>query len=207
MQERPFYRKSTSLSHIFAYANTSRSAIIDSLQRTFTSSDIATVFIFCREEKAREQSSIEILRNILAQLVYRKRSLSYETSSLYYSESLSKGRASSKAYQNSIRAEINRFSKVFLVIDGLDVLSDKERVLGRLQKLPEQAQLLVTLREVTRVGNASYVSVLGTGEDVSMYAMSRIQQDPSLRALFNDETMSQLYEEVICTVTEKCHGL
>ncbi|GKZ83595.1 hypothetical protein AnigIFM56816_008690 [Aspergillus niger] len=183
------------------------SAIIDSLQRTFTSSDIATVFIFCREEKAREQSSIEILRNILAQLVYRKRSLSYETSSLYYSESLSKGRASSKAYQNAIRAEINRFSKVFLVIDGLDVLSDKERVLGRLQKLPEQAQLLVTLREVTRVGNASYVSVLGTGEDVSMYAISRIQQDPSLRALFNDESMSQLYEEVICTVTEKCHGL
>ncbi|PYI32322.1 hypothetical protein BP00DRAFT_160003 [Aspergillus indologenus CBS 114.80] len=144
------------------------STIIDSLQKTFTSTDVATVFIYCQEEKAKEQTSLEILRNILAQLVYRKRNLSYATSSLYHSESLAHGRASPKAYQNAIRAEVNRFSKVFFVIDGLDMVSDKERVLSRLQKLPDHAQLLVTVREVTQVGNASYISVLGASQDLQI---------------------------------------
>ncbi|KAF9893577.1 hypothetical protein FE257_010889 [Aspergillus nanangensis] len=183
------------------------SAIIDSLQRTFTSPDVATIFIYCQDEKENEQSSIDILRNILAQLVYRKRSLSYTTSSLYYSESLKKGRASPKAYQNAIRAEINRFSKVFIIVDGLEMFSDKERILTRLQKLPEQAQLLVTLREATQVGNASYVSVITAPEDLHMYIFSRIQNDSSLRCLFGNNSDPQLQQRVTRTVMEKSFGV
>ncbi|PYI05719.1 NACHT and ankyrin domain protein [Aspergillus sclerotiicarbonarius CBS 121057] len=183
------------------------SAIIDSLQRTFTSPDVATVFVVVQPEHAKDHNSTEILRSILAQLVYRKRSLSYATSSLYYSESLTKGRASPKEYHNAIRAEVNRFSKVLFIIDGLDVLSDKERILSRLQKLPEHAQLLVTLREVTQVGNASYVSVLGSSDDIQTYATSRIENDPGLRALFREAADPRLYEEAIYTIVEKCHGV
>lgn len=181
------------------------SAVIDSLQRTFTTPDVATIFIFCHDEK--EQTSIDILRNILAQLVYRKRSLSYATSSLYYSESLEKGRASPKAYQNAIRAEINRFSKVFLIVDGLDIFSDKERILTRLHKLPEHAQLLVTLREATQVGNASYVSVVTAPEDLHLYILSRIQSNSGLRQLFKKEDGPQLKQEVVRTVMEKSFGV
>lgn len=166
---------------------------------------MATIFIFCQDDK--ELSSIDILRNILAQLVYRKRSLSYATSSLYYSESLQKGRASPKAYQNAIRAEINRFSKVFLVVDGLDMFSDKERILTRLQKLPEQTQLLVTLREATQVGNASYVSVVTAPEDLHAYIMSRIQSDDGLRTLFDQEAEAHLKQQVVRTVMEKSFGV
>ncbi|KAF5860920.1 hypothetical protein ETB97_000899 [Aspergillus alliaceus] len=183
------------------------SVIIDSLQRTFTTSDVATIFVFCQDGKEKEQTSMDILRNILAQLVYRKRSLSYATSSLYHTESLTKGRASPKAYQNAIRAEVNRFSKVFFIVDGLDLLSDKERILGRLQKLPEHAQLLVTLREVTRVGNGSCLSVLASSGDIYQYILSRIQLDSSLAGLFKDEFGLQLQEQVIRTVVEKCHGV
>ncbi|GKZ69196.1 hypothetical protein AnigIFM50267_004383 [Aspergillus niger] len=183
------------------------SAIIDSLQRTFTAPDVATVFVIIQQEHAKDHNSTDILRSILAQLVYRKRSLSYATSSLYHSESLTKGRASPKEYHNAIRAEVNRFSKVMFVIDGLELLSDKERILSRLQKLPEHAQLLVTLREVTQVGDASYVSILGSSEDLQRYAISRIENDAGLRGLFGEEPDSRLYEEVVYTVVEKCHGV
>jgi hypothetical protein len=184
-----------------------RSIIIDSLQRTFTTPDVATIFIFCEDEKEKEQTSIDLLRNILAQLVYRKRSLSYATSSLYYSESLSKGRASPKAYQNAIRAEINRFPKVFIIVDGLDMLSDKERILNRLQNLPGHAQLLVTLREVSQVGNASYVSVLASPDDIHRYTQSRIQLDHGLSEFFKDGLGPQLQQEVVRTVMEKSNGM
>ena len=33
-----------------------RSAIIDSLQRTFTSADVATVFVFCQGETGKDKS-------------------------------------------------------------------------------------------------------------------------------------------------------
>ncbi|PKY02487.1 hypothetical protein P168DRAFT_184924 [Aspergillus campestris IBT 28561] len=150
---------------------------------------------------------MDILKDILAQLVYRKRSLSYATSSLYSAEALMKGRASPKAYQNAIRAEVNRFSKVFLVIDGLDMFSDKERILTRLQKLPEHAQLLVTLREVAQVGNASYVSVVASPEDLQMYAISRTQADPGLESLFKSEPDHQLHQEVVRAVMETSRGV
>ncbi|KAF7175891.1 hypothetical protein CNMCM7691_000423 [Aspergillus felis] len=181
------------------------SVIIDSLQRTFTSPDVATVFIFCQDEKEKEQTSLDLLQNILAQLVYRKRSLSYATSSLYYSESLMKGRASPKAYQNAIRAEVNRFSKVFFIVDGLDGFSDKERILTRLQKLPDQAQLLVTLREINQIDSDSgYMRVVPSPEDLQLYTLSRIQNDAGLKSLCNDEPAGvEMRQEVVRSVMEK----
>jgi hypothetical protein len=118
------------------------------------------------------------------------------------------GKASPKVYQNAIRAEVDRFSKVFFIIDGLDMLSDKERFLARLQKLPDQVQLHVTLREVTQLGGASYVRVLAPPEDIHKYAVSRIQNDQHLTDLLLDgNSDSELYQSVISMVAEKCHGV
>jgi hypothetical protein len=118
------------------------------------------------------------------------------------------GKASPKVYQNAIRAEVDRFSKVFFIIDGLDMLSDKERFLARLQKLPDQVQLLVTLREVTQLGDASYVRVLAPPDDIHQYAVSRIQNDQHLTNLLLDgNSDSELYQSVVSMVAEKCHGV
>lgn len=186
-----------------------RSVIIDSLQRTFISPDVATVFIFCQDEKDKEQTSVDLLRNILAQLVYRRRSLSYATSSLYYSESLTEGRATAKAYQNAIRAEVNRFSKVFLVVDGLDMLYDKDRFLSRLEKLPGNAQLLFTLRDAPLAGNSSYVDVRASSEDLQQYTLSHLKLDSNLRGLLqeNGSWKYGLLCEVVRLLAEKSNGV
>lgn len=184
--------------------------IIDSLQRAFASPDIATVFVFCHDENRKEQTSIDLFRNILAQLVYRKRNLSHATSSLYYFETLHKGRASSKAYQNAIRAEVNRYFKVFLVVDGLDMLSVRERILGRLQKLPGHAQLLVTLREITRMdSSSSYVNVRASGNDIRSYCLSSIESDLSFTHLVeeNGSLGYGLQNEIVHSVVERSHGV
>jgi hypothetical protein len=189
----------------------SSSTIIDYLQKTFTSPDVATVFVFCQEDGGKERTSIDLLRTILAQLVYRKRSLSYATSTLYHSESLRSGSASPKAYQNAIRAEVNRFSKVLFVIDGLDMFSDKERILGRLQKLPQQAQLLVTLREMGAakpLENTGYVSVLAPPEDIGIHALTRARTNSSIRKLLGDDSPDlKLEDKIIHAVVDKSHGM
>ncbi len=184
-----------------------RASIIDSLQRTFTSPDVVTVFIFCQDETQKEQTALDLLQNILAQLVYRRRSLSHASSSLYQSESKLQGKASPKVYQNAIRAEVDRFSKVFFIIDGLDMLSDKDRFLTRLQKLPDQVQLLVTLREATEVGDVSYVTVLAPPKDLKAYVISRIEGDPSLTRLLKRKSNPGLLENAINMVAERSHGV
>jgi hypothetical protein len=191
--------------------NSISSVIIDFLQRTFTSPDVATIFVFCQEENGKERTSLDLLKDILAQLVYRKRSLSYVTSSLYQSESLIEGSASPKAYQNAIRAEINRFSKVLFIIDGLDMLSDKDRLLGRLQKLPEQAQLLITLREMSDSkpsNNLGYVSIIAPPEDIGLYTLERTRTDHGLRFVLGENSPDLVLEDnILHSVIQKSHGM
>lgn len=186
---------------------TFRSAVVDSLQRTFTSPDVATIFVFCQNEN-RDQTSIDLLRSILAQLVYRKRSVSYATSSLYQSESIIQGAASAKAYQNAIRAETNRFSKVFFVIDGLDMFYDKERFLSRLQNLPAHAQMLVTLREASHTDSTSCLNVFTPSEDIQLYTLSRILVDPAFKCLLEESSEDvSLGENIVRSVVKKSHGM
>jgi hypothetical protein len=117
------------------------------------------------------------------------------------------GKASPKVYQNAIRAEIDRFSKVFFIIDGLDMLSDKERFLARLQKLPDQVQLLVTLREVIQEEDIPQLTILAPPSDLHLYAISRIESDASLSALLKRRSNLQMYQDVVNMVAEKSHGV
>ncbi|KAJ9486986.1 hypothetical protein VN97_g6342 [Penicillium thymicola] len=190
---------------ILAMQPESRSTIIDSLQNTFTSADVAIVFIFGHDETD-DASSVGFLDKILAQLVYRKRTPSHATASLYKSKSFAEGKVSAKAYQDAIRAEVNRFSRVMFVIDGIDMHVEKERIMNRLQKLPDHAQLLVTTREVNHTSKDGHISVLAPHGDLETYACTRIEQDGRLSALVN-QYPPELKFGIIRQVALKSHGL
>ncbi|CAG8222257.1 unnamed protein product [Penicillium nalgiovense] len=182
------------------------STIIDSLRNTFTSADVAIVFIFGHDEADEDPSSVGFLDKILAQLVYRKRAPCHATAALYKSKSFAEGKVSAKAYQDAIRAEVNRFSRVMFVIDGIDMHVEKERILNRLQKLPDHAQLLVTTREAKYTSKDGHISVLATHGDLESYACSRIEQDEELSALVK-QYAPELKFAIIRQVALKSHGL
>jgi predicted transcriptional regulator len=166
---------------------------------------VAVVFIFGQDEME-EGSTLGFLDKILAQLVHRKRTPSQATVSLYKSESFQNGRASAKAFQDAIRAEVNRFSRVFFVIDGIETPSEKERILNRLQKLPDHAQLLVMMREAKYDSKDEHLSVLAARDDLEAYITNRINEDVGLRSLLK-EYPSELKTAVVQQVSKKCHGL
>jgi hypothetical protein len=143
---------------------------------------------------------------MLAQLVYRKRTPSHATASLYKSKAFEEGRASAKSFQDAIRAEVNRFSRVFFVVDGIDLQSEKDRILNRLQKLPEHAQLLVTMREERTSLKEDHLSVLAIREDLELYVSSRLEQDESLGALLK-QYPAELRAAIVQQVAQKAHGL
>lgn len=155
-----------------------------------------------------DQITVSIFANILAQLVDRKRSASYKTSALYKSESFSNGKASVKAYQNAVRAEVDRFSKVFLIVDGLDMAADRDRVLNRLQRLPEHVQLLFALRDSKHANKANCIPIHAPHADLEEYIESRITNDAVLANILAQYPRGYgLREAFIQQVTGRCHGL
>lgn len=176
------------------------------MQNTFTSADVATVFIFGHDEADEPTSSVGFLDKILAQLVHRKQRPSRATASLYKSKLFAKGNISAKAYQDAIRAEVNKFSRVFFIIDGIDMHVEKERILNRLQKLPDHAQLLVTTREAKYASKEEHISVLASSGDLEAYVCSRIERNEEMVALLNTYS-PELKAAVVRQVTLKSHGL
>lgn len=184
----------------------SSSAIIDNLQRTFTSPDVAIVFIFGHDEAEEEPTSTNFLEKILAQLVYRKRMPSHATAALYNSESFEQGRASAKAFQDAIRAEVNCFSRAIFIVDGVDTQADKDRLLNRLQKLPDHAQLLVTMREDRYASKDDHLAVPAGKSDLELYVGSRIEQDDGLTSLLKQYPL-ELRKAIVQQVAQKSNGL
>ncbi|QGA20373.1 hypothetical protein EYB26_008075 [Talaromyces marneffei] len=184
------------------------STVIDSLQRTFTSPDVAIIFLFCHREKNNEHGCPALLQSVLAQLIYRRRAMSQSTESLYDFEAMSETRASSKTYQNAIRAEVNHFSKVLLIIDGLDTISDRDRFLNRMQKLPEHAQLFITLRDRPEKDNINYINFTNPEKDIREYVTTRLHKDVKLSHLeLKDGRDPELQNDIIRYVVERSHGI
>lgn len=92
------------------------------------------------------------------------------------------------------------------------MFSDKERIIGRLQKLPGHAQLLVTLRDAAQVdnGDSPTVHVRASDEDLQSYTFSNLESNPILLRLFQEENGSLNYGlqcEVVYSVVQKSHGV
>lgn len=117
-------------------------------------------------------------------------------------------KASSKTYQNAIRAEINHFSRVFLVIDGLDTMSDRDRFLNRMQKLPEHAQLFITLRKSRDADVINQINISTPEKDIKDYIINRLRKDNKLSRLgFEDESDTEMHDDIVRYVAEKSHGM
>lgn len=84
--------------------------------------------------------------------------------------------------------------------------SEKERILNRLQKLPEHAQLLVTMREARYASKDEHLSVLAIREDLETYIDCRVQQDEGLTSLLK-QYPPELKGAMVQQVIQKSHGL
>lgn len=94
------------------------------------------------------------------------------------------------------------------MIDGLDTISDRDRFLNRMQKLPEHAQLLITLRESSDTDKINYINVSSPKKDIRDYVVSRLDKDAKLSCLnLHEKDDKGAQDDVVRYVVEKSHGL
>lgn len=136
-----------------------RSIVIDHLLKTFKNdNDVGIAFIYCTYEDKDKvlQTPINLIASLWMQLL-SSTPLSKEAIVLHKTRAESRSRPSLGEISQIFHTEIARYSKVFIVVDALDELSEdmgiRESLLAELRSLPATVRLMVTSRDIHNISD------------------------------------------------------
>ncbi|KAJ7572901.1 hypothetical protein C8J56DRAFT_805942, partial [Mycena floridula] len=189
------------------------SVIINHLERSVMTPDIAVVYIYCDYNHAGQHTSTQLLGSIVKQLVERRPFIPLNLLSLLKSCSAQKTPPSSPELMNILHAEVHSYSHVYLVVDALDECSEEARDLFTsrtpwqgLRALSETVHLLITSRDIPWIAQAfrdePRIQIQAHMDDLRTYIKGRTKR---LKALAKDD--QSLEAEIIEQVTAKAGGM
>ncbi|KIM87085.1 hypothetical protein PILCRDRAFT_64497, partial [Piloderma croceum F 1598] len=163
---------------------------IDHLQRALPDESIAIAFVYCNHKEQATQNLRELIAGLLKQFIQRHPVISASVNSLYDKHHRMSTRPNLDELKEVLRMEVDRYSKVFIIIDALDELVERGR--GRLIKEVQSlanVRLLITSRplaviEQILLGEKS-IDIRAHEEDVRKYVKHRIDiLDKSRASIF-----------------------
>jgi len=180
-----------------------RSIVVDHLKNA-RNSDIGVAFAFFDFTQRSSQTPAAIFGSFLNQLAENKMSIRKELENLYRKNIMRESRHLLPQIFEELKSAIDNYSKVFLILDGLDELSEENqnKVVTELQKLlnrqaDAKVKLMVTSRpHLKTIKNnfcdACELKIEASDQDVRIYLASRIPDavpfsQPELRAKIIDE--------------------
>lgn len=176
-----------------------RSLVIDSLQKAAGGRDVGVAYIYCSYKERQRQSSSNLTASLLQQLLMQKNDMPNDIIALYERHSKIKTRPLLNEYLLFLRATINSFSRVFIIIDGLDECSEadstRSNFLAGIDEIQPQTCIFVTSRYLPSIASelhgAARLQIEANDEDIRKYLIQRLQKweflkfhlakDPSLR--------------------------
>lgn len=178
-----------------------RSVVVDYLDWSFKLEDVGLAYVYCNYKEQEGQTATNLISSIVQQLVQSHADVPEEIISLYQHHSRRQTRPMLGEWSKLLQSEVNRFSKVFIVVDALDECpNDGTRdsfltVIKTVQKVQPSVRLSVTSRPSPTIEaefeTASRLEIRATDADVQSYLEQRIasssqmarhvKKDPSLQ--------------------------
>ena len=194
------------------FVGTYSSIVIDHIQQTIFQDDVRLVYIYCGYKEP-NQSVINLIGSLLKQLVQCHDELSDDLVKLYEKHKSSQSRLSMDQYLGLLRTEIDSYSKVFVVVDALDELSEQSDTRGRfiteILRLPSSVGVLATSRHVATIKDAfqgiTSLEISASDDDVRNYVGKRIEATPQLASLLQDR--QALRDAVSDAIVDKAKGM
>lgn len=170
-----------------------RSIVIDSLLKTSESGDTACIFVYFNHQDETRQVLKNLVPSLVAQLVLRRNECSDEVQKAYDTWEKRKMQPDTEEYIKILNAELNAYTRVYLVIDAMDECPDnprtntREEFLRVVLQLPSNVHILFT----SRPGEGVYEEVQANGEikitadekDLKSYIENRINGRGDMNAL------------------------
>ena len=124
--------------------------VIDHLCNTTRSLNVGTVYLYCNHKIQLEQTSVNLVAGLLKQLLQQQGVVFNGLKSLYYGHLNNGTRSTLDEVFNMLQSEMNRYIRVFVVVDALDECPVRNRVrqdlLSKLNALqaPHSINLMTT---------------------------------------------------------------
>nr|GAT51675.1 predicted protein [Mycena chlorophos] len=157
-----------------------------------------------------QEAKLQTLPNLIGAL-WRQLSLNKSIDSgkaLYNSHKEKQTMATSQEIQKLLKARVQEFSRVYIIIDALDEYSQsQEKLLESLGQLGN-ANILVTCRpHVQRPAREHVLSleIVATEEDIKTYISAQIQESPNLKALEEQGFVTEM--EIVSKVNNNAQGM
>ncbi|KAJ7125981.1 hypothetical protein C8R44DRAFT_618022 [Mycena epipterygia] len=189
------------------------SRVVDHLQKSFLRPGVGVICIFFDYNQSSLQTAAGIMGSILRQIIIDSPSIPESVKSLH--TLFSSGQACPSGLSDlvsALKAQLQLYSRVYLVIDALDECSeDQDDFITELRSLMDTSsiQVLITSRDISTIGhqfhNDSRINVLAHHEDVCAYITQRIQKEKRLKSLLNGDI--SLEQDIVTKVTEKAAGM
>jgi hypothetical protein len=167
-------------------------------------------YLYCNY-KAQNQTAVNFIGSLLQQLIQRLPAIPSDIISIYKQHVRQQTRLSLAEYSRLLQSQVQRFSKVYVIIDALDEyprgygISD---FLPEIRKLPN-THLLVTSRSVADIqrefAEESCLEIRACDTDVKDYIEARIAGEPQMvRHIKADPS---LRTAILDTIIQKANGM
>lgn len=191
---------------------TCSSIIIDHIQQNIVQDDVGLVYVYCGYKEP-NQSALNLIGSLLQQLVRCHDDLPDEIVDLYRQHKSSQSHLSMDQSMRLLRTQMGLYSKVFVVVDALDELSEENReryqFITEILRLPSSAKILATSRHIATIKDAfkgiASLEISANSDDIKRYIEKRIDETPQLASLLNDRRA--LRDAISDAIVDKAKGM
>ncbi|KAH8880540.1 ankyrin, partial [Thozetella sp. PMI_491] len=188
------------------------SIVVDYLRHMFQKkTNVGIAAVYCNFQEQYRQTPTQLLAGIWRQLI-RDNSVLSNSIRLTYRTHLDRGTTLTlREISDELNTTVERFSKVFIVVDALDEASEFETrdvLLDELQKLLPTVSILVTSRPLdvikTMFHECPKLEIKAEIEDVEKYIRAHIQLEGRLRRhVENDPSLGDVIVKEVSSRTRK----
>lgn len=191
----------------------SRSIIINYLQTFKARDDIAVVYIYCNYKQQTEQTAVNLVTSLLKQLVQDHWVTYDNVRSLYRHHTDRCTSPTFDEFRDILQSEIERYPKVYIVVDALDECPETDgtraRLLSALRSFGSTVSLLVTSRNLASIEadfrGTKRLDIHAIDEDIRRYIEGRIPREPRLAKHVDGH--QPLQEQIVKNITESVRGM
>ena len=188
-----------------------RSIVIDYLRQYAQDKDVAITCIYCNYKEQAKQTVPELVASLLKQLVQDHPVVSGHVKSLYDHHWVQGTRPAHGGFTQALRSEIGRYSKVFIVVDALDELVERDQgyLVKELRSLADTVNLMVTSRPLPMIDQlfqgTRRVDILANECDVRTYIEVRTLREP--RLILHVKGQKNLQESMVSKIIANVQGM
>jgi hypothetical protein len=155
------------------------------LERMFEyEKDVKVAYLYC-DYKASDQTAVNLIASLLQQIVQSETKLLDGINAFYEEHRRKRTRPSLADFMRLLQKEAQRFSRIFIIIDGVDECRDnniRDSLFSEITKLKPYLHLLITARPHIRpASDASILEIVCNRLDIEMYIHSRLQKEHRLK--------------------------